>query len=263
MSAASSPDVLARVGELLRAGRSFAICTVVRPQSDAGYKVVLDAAGSVIASTAGTLLRAPAGAAFVDAVRQLLASGQSRIVAADGQEIFVDVCLPRPQLIIVGAVHIGMALCEMAARASFAVTVVDPRPALNNRERFPKAAGLRVGWPQDELPALRFEPASTYLAVLAHDEKFDDPSVTHGLREGLRYVGAIGSKRTQAARRERLASNGITAQQLARLHGPIGLDIGAQTPEEIAVAILSEMIAVRNERSGARLSERSEPHIHV
>lgn len=257
------PDILACAADLMRAGRSFAICTIVRPEPDAGRKFLLDSAGGLMAAATGSPLAGPADPAFLDTVRRLVASGQSKLVAAHGQEVFVDVCLPRPQLIIVGAVHIGMALCEMAALAGFAVTVVDPRVTLNTRERFPKAASLRAGWPQDELPSLRFEPASSYLAVLAHDEKFDDPSVAYGLREGLRYVGAIGSKKTQAARRARLAADGITPDQLARLHGPIGLDIGAQTPQEIAVAILSEMIAVRNERSGARLRERSEPHIHV
>jgi xanthine dehydrogenase accessory factor len=195
-------------------------------------------------------------------VRRQLTLGQSSIVTLGSEEVFIDACIPAPRLIIVGAVHIAVALCELAAGSGFEVTVIDPRAALNNRERFPKATALRVGWPEDELPQLRLDE-NTYVAVLTHDEKFDDPSVLCALPSAARYVGAIGSKKTQALRRERLLASGLSPEQVARLRGPIGLDIGAQTPAEIAVAILSEMIAAKYQRSGAPLRDRTEPHIHV
>lgn len=267
MTERSTTEVLAAVSDLLESGEAFAICTVVRPPAAAGGKLVISPERGVVAASAGQGVAAesvPAESvqAVLEAVRRQLALGQSKILEIGSQEVFVDVIIPNSRLVIVGAVHIAAALCEMATLSGFEVTVIDPRPALNNRERFPKAKALRVGWPEDELPQLRLDD-NTYIAILTHDEKFDDPTILYALPLPLRYVGAIGSKKTQALRRERLQAAGLSQEQIARLRGPIGLDIGAQTPEEIAVAILSEMIAAKYQRAGAPLRDRSEPRIHV
>src|SRR5207302_7096009 len=116
------------------------------------------------------------GPQSVASIRDLLARGRSQVVALAEREVFVDAVAARSRLIVVGAVHIAAALCEFAAKAGFAVTVVDPRERLNNRDRFPQATRLAVGWPEDVLPELRFDD-DTYVAVLTHDEKFDDPTL--------------------------------------------------------------------------------------
>jgi xanthine dehydrogenase accessory factor len=243
---------------------AFADCTIVRGPEGVGLK------RRVFAIRGGGDARRPEGStgdakldASIDAAAAAaLVRGTARTETLGAHDVFVDPVLPDARLIIVGAVHIGMALCELASRAGFAVTVIDPRERLNNRERFPAARALMVGWPEDELPKLRFDE-NTYVAVLTHDEKFDDPTLDLVLRERVRYVGAIGSRKTQAMRRERLAAAGFARERIDALHAPIGLDLGAQSPEEIAVSILAEMIAAKHDRSGMKLKDRSEQHIHV
>ncbi len=176
-------------------------------------------------------------------------------------EVFVDPQMAEPSLLIVGAVHIAIALCAFATRAGFAVTVIDPRERLNSAERFPSARERIVDWPEDALPKLTIDD-HTYVAVLTHDDKFDDPTLDHVLRRSPRYVGAIGSRKTQALRRERLRAAGFDDRTLDTLHAPIGLDIGAQSPEEIAIAVLAEIIAAKYRHSGAPLKDRNAAHIH-
>ncbi|HME82508.1 MAG TPA: XdhC/CoxI family protein [Candidatus Eremiobacteraceae bacterium] len=237
--------------------RPLVLATVVRGPSHVGAKRTVDA----LTATGST--GAPGLDAGIDELaRAALARGTAKTAAVGAHEVFVVPLLPDPRLIIVGAVHIAAALCELAARSGFAVTVVDPRERLNNRERFPSARRLVIGWPEDELPAL--EPdENTYVAVLTHDEKFDDPTLAYVLRRPVRYVGAIGSRKTQAARRARLERDGFPAAVIDAVHAPIGLDIGAQSPEEIAVAILAEMIAAKYDRTGMKLKDRAEERIHA
>jgi xanthine dehydrogenase accessory factor len=238
--------------------RAFAICTIVRGPRGVGEKIVAYADGSASAQ----LRDAKTHATVIDATRELIAKGQSKTVPAEGYDVFIDVSIPQPHLILVGAVHIAMSLCQMAVQAGFAVSVIDPRPTLCNRERFPLATTLIVDWPDDALPGLALDENS-YVAVLTHDEKFDDPTLLRVLPSRARYVGAIGSKKTQAQRRTRLLEAGVPAEAVERLRGPIGLDIGAQSPEEIAVAILAEIIATKYHRSGTPLRDRIDPHIHA
>jgi len=188
-------------------------------------------------------------------------SGASRVRSIGPYEVFIDPQVPESRLVIIGAVHIAVALCAFASRAGFSVTVVEPRERLNNAERFPDASSNIVEWPQDALPALRIDENS-YIAVLTHDEKFDDPTLDFALRRDTRYVDAIGSKKTQALRRRRLIDAGIASDAIDRLHAPIGLYIGAQTPEEIAIAILSEIIAAKYSHTGAPLKDRADERIH-
>jgi len=234
-----------------------ALCTVVRGPDLIGGKLVVAADGTPRTALGGAGLSTAIGRA----ARELIEQGRCGVVRQGEYEIFVDVSIPSPQAILVGAVHIAVALCRMAAQAGFAVTVIDPRPLLCNRERFPDAKELLVQWPDEALAGLDLDE-NAYIAVLTHDEKFDDPTLLRTLPSKSRYVGAIGSRKTQAARRERLREAGVPAEAIERLHGPIGLDIGARSPEEIAVAILAEMIAAKYRHGGVPLRDRVEPRIH-
>ena len=237
------------------------LCTIVAGPDRVGERAQATSRGDGRLQLRGGFGDAALDAQLVEAAQSGLRSQASRVHTVGAYEVFVDPQMPQPRLVIVGAVHIATALCEFASRAGFSVTVVDPRERLNNRERFPSAAQLVVGWPQDELGSLRFDD-NTYVAVLTHDEKFDDPTLDLVLRGAVRYVGAIGSKKTQSLRRQRLIDAGIPLDAIDALHAPIGLDIGAETPEEIALAILSEMIAAKYRHSGAPLKDRHAHHIH-
>ncbi|HYY88126.1 MAG TPA: XdhC/CoxI family protein [Chloroflexota bacterium] len=160
--------------------------------------------------------------------------------------VFVDTYPAAPTIVIFGGVHIGVALCHLAkAVGGWRVVVVDARGVWATPERFPEADEIRVEHADDYLAAHPIG-SNAYIAVLSHDPKLDDPALIGALKSPARFVGAIGSPKTQTSRRERLKRAGLTDAQIGRLHGPIGLDIEAQTPEEIAVAILGQMIAAKN-----------------
>lgn len=237
------------------------LCTVVAGPDRVGQRLRAVLADDEEWRLDGSLGTPEADAVLLENARNAAKSGASRVRAVGAYQVFVDPQLPESRLIIVGAVHIAVALCAHAARSGFTVTVVDPRERLNNAERFPDAAALVVEWPDDALPALRIDEHS-YVAVLTHDEKFDDPTLDYALRRDTRYVGAIGSKKTHALRRQRLIDAGIPLAAIDRLHAPIGLDIGAESPEEIAIAILAEMIATKYSHDGAPLKDRAHAHIH-
>ncbi len=178
---------------------------------------------------------------------------ESRAYDVNGAEVtvLIETFPPPAHLIIVGAVHTGIPLATCAKQLGFRVTVVDPRAAFATPERFPHADELIVEWPDEALPRLRLD-RSTYVVVLTHDPKLDDPAVRTALAHPVRYVGAIGSAKTQAKRREKLRDDGVAEADLQRIHGPVGLALGSKTPGEIAISILAEMIAVRRgQRDGA------------
>lgn len=237
------------------------LCTIVRGPSRIGERFCVTLRDGREPSLEGDATGA-FRAGLIEAAAGSVAARSAQVVAIGAHHVFIDPQFAPSPLIIVGAVHIAVALCTAAADAGFSVTIVDPRERLCNRERFPAADRLIVGWPEDELPKLGID-AQTSVAVLTHDEKFDDPTLDFVLRRDVRYVGAIGSKKTQALRRARLIDAGIAPAAIDRLRAPIGLDIGANTPEEIAIAILAEMIAAKYDRSGAPLRDRAAPHIHV
>ncbi len=177
---------------------------------------------------------------------ETLAAGESRRVKVNEDvEVFAEAILPPPTVIAVGGVHITIALMVLAKTLGYRTVVIDPRSAFGNETRFPHADRLIQKWPQDafhEIPITR----STAIAMLTHDPKLDDPALKIALPSEAFYVGALGSKTTQAKRRQRLLDEGLTEEQLNRLHGPIGLEIGAGTPEEIAMSIMAEIVAARN-----------------
>ena len=205
-----------------------------------------------------------AGAAAVPeelaaAARRRIAEGTSGTVAlADGQQWFVEAFAARPRLVIVGAVQVAIPLVTLASTLGYETVVVDGREAFLNRERFPHADRLELGWPDEVADRIGLGPADA-VAVLSHDVKFDEPAIVTALRLGCRYVGAVGSRKTQADRRARLLAAGVTEAELARLHGPIGLDLGGRAPAETALAIMSQVVAARYGASGGPLRPHAEP----
>jgi len=193
----------------------------------------------------------PLARAALEAARRALDAGRSERTRAGEWDLFVDVLTPVPTLVIVGGVHIAVALVTLARAMGYRSVVVDPRPTFANRERFPHADRLESAWPDEALAGLPLT-ASTAVAVLTHDPKLDDPALRTALPSAAFYVGALGSQKTQARRRQRLLEAGLTESQLDRLHAPIGLDLGGRSPEEIALAVMAEVVAARNGRPPAR-----------
>jgi len=185
-------------------------------------------------------------AAIVSAARRAIDIGKSETVEIGGQKIFLNVYVPPQRLIIVGAVHIAQSLAPMATMIDFDVTVVDPRGAWATTQRFP---GVKVikDWADEAFQEMGLD-ASTAVVTLTHDPKLDDPALESALKSDAFYIGALGSRRTHAKRKERLAEVGITDEMFARVHGPVGLNIGAKSPAEIAVSILGQIIEVRARR---------------
>ncbi|MDR2838234.1 MAG: XdhC family protein [Azonexus sp.] len=180
------------------------------------------------------------------ALRERWVSGQSGPLDADG-DIFARVYVPAPRLLIVGAVHIAQALAPMAALAGYAVTLIDPRRAFASAERFPDAV-ISDEWPDEAMTRL-MPDAQTAVVALTHDPKLDDPALAVALNSPAFYIGALGSTRTHEKRLARLRELGLE-KQLARIHAPVGLDLGGRYPSEIAVAILAEIIRVRYKGNG-------------
>lgn len=174
----------------------------------------------------------------------------SRVVEIGGAEVFIHAFSPPLRLIIVGAVHIAQPLARMAALAGHGVTVVDPRRSFAEAERFPGIA-VSSEWPDDALEALAPD-RRTAVVTLTHDPKLDDPALAVALRSPAYYIGALGSRKTHAARLQRLAALGFDGVSLARIHGPVGLDIGALSPAEIALSIMAQIVQARRGSKTAR-----------
>lgn len=190
--------------------------------------------------------------AIATAANDLLAAGhsESRTLPLPGGEtceVFFGVYPSPPTLIIIGAGHVTLPLVRIAKVLDYHVIVVDPREAFATPERLRDADQVLLEWPDDALAHLPMTSA-TAVAVLTHDDKFDVPALQAALSKPVSYVGAIGSRGTRERRDERLRAVGVTDEQIARIHGPIGLDLGARTPEEIALAIMAEVVATRNGR---------------
>jgi xanthine dehydrogenase accessory factor len=182
----------------------------------------------------------PVGGELGDAIARAFRTGLSGSVEADGKKLFLNAHLPSPRLIVIGAVHISQALAPMAGIAGYPVEIVDPRTAFATAERFPGVT-LHAEWPQDVLERRPLD-GYTALAAVTHDPKIDDFALKAALDAGCFYVGALGSRKTHARRVERLLGLGATSAEIERIHAPIGLDIGAASPAEIAVAVLAQVI---------------------
>lgn len=206
-----------------------------------GQKLVLTAEGERFVSAG---MAAPVYEALVAVAHNALTTGVSRQVQAGELELFVDVVLPRPRLLIVGGSHIAVALKDLAQVLGFRVVLIDPREAFASSERFPNVDAIIHAYPDEAFARLGLN-TNDYVVILTHDPKIDDPALQAVLPAPVPYVGVLSSRRTHEKRVERLTQAGVSPDLLARIAIPIGLDIGAQTPEEIALAILAEIVAVR------------------
>jgi xanthine dehydrogenase accessory factor len=191
--------------------------------------------------------------------RRLLPEGGTRALTLawrDGEAtLYLEAFPPPLRLFIVGATHTAIPLCRIAKQLGFRVTVIDPRGAFATRERFPEADELVRAWPGEALDGVALD-AYAYVVTLSHDPKFDLPTLAHVLRSEARYIGAMGSRGTHEGRKAQLREQGFSEAELARIRAPVGLDLGGRSPEEIALAIAAEMLAVRYGREGRALAER-------
>lgn len=228
------------LNKLIAENKPAAIATVVSGQK-AGTKMLVFggamAAGSIHPDI-DSLISADAW--------ELLSEGRSEIrtytASGEALEVFLETFPPPLRLVIVGAVHVAIPLHRIGKMLGYHVTVVDARGVLATAKRFPMADRLMVEWPDDAMNSLGLD-SSTSVVVLTHDPKFDIPALITALNSPARYVGAIGSRSTHRQRLDTLRGESATEEQLARIHAPIGLDIGAQTPAEIALAIMAEIVA--------------------
>jgi len=191
----------------------------------------------------------------VEAAEELIWAERSEAREAGDSTLFVDVVAPAPRLVVFGAVDYAAALCRLAKAAGWRPFVCDPRSQFATAERFPDAEEVIAAWPDDAFARLGGIDRATYIAILTHDPKLDDAALSLALRSDAPYVGAMGSRRAQAQRRERLLAAGVEEELLDRIAAPIGLDLGAVSPEETALSIMAEVVAVRNGRDGGRLSQ--------
>ncbi len=219
--------------------------------------LVVDEAGRLSRSLGDPTVEA----AIVAAALEALDRGRSTTIAVAGRQYFVEAFPLRPRLVVVGAVEVGRSLVRLARELGYETVVVDGRPAFATPERFPDVDRLVVGWPDEVADEIGLGPNDA-VAILSHDPKFDEPAIVEALRRGCRYVGAVGSRKTQADRRARLLAAGVSEADLARLRGPIGLDLGGRDPAETALAILAEIVAARRGGSGRPMVEttRAKPN---
>jgi len=233
------------------------VATIIRgPDEILGREILVHEDGNVT----GTL-----GSEWDDAALKLandvLSNGISqRVLVNENVELFFEAILPSPVLIIVGGVHIAVSLTALAKALGFRTIVIDPRKAWGNKERFPHVDQIIQAWPDVAFEQVKVT-RSTAIAMLTHDPKLDDPALKIALNSPAFYVGALGSKSTHAKRRERLLGDGLSESQLSRLHAPIGLDIGAQSPEEIALAIMAEVVHAHRKQN--QLSVKREADLHL
>jgi xanthine dehydrogenase accessory factor len=248
--------------EQLGQEKGVALATVVQGPDYVGAKLIIYPGKR----TAGTLGDAALDAAVLVDAEPAIWTGEAvtRTYAIESAiehvtgtrhfDVFIEGFPPPPTLVIVGAGHIAIPLTTFAKTLNYRVVVVDARAAFATRERFPHADELIVRWPDEVLQEMDLNP-STSVAVLTHDPKFDEPALKVVLARQVGYVGAIGSRKTGEERSVRLKQQGLTGEQIAHIHGPIGLNIGAQSPEEVALAIMAEIVATRHGKDRAVASD--------
>ena len=245
-------SLVERLSSLAASGDSGVLFTVIDGDR-AGAKVLVLEGGETI------------GAGPDEAVRQaeeVMRGGRNRLLVLEGgARVFAEVYGPPPRLLVYGAVDTAEALCKGAKLLGWTAVVADARAAFATPERIPSADELIVAWPEDAFAQVQPDNR-TAIVVLTHDDKFDEPALLAALASDAFYIGALGSRRNQERRRERLLEAGVPAEDLERIMGPCGLDVGADTPEETAFSILGEILAVRAGREGGFL-KRAKQRIHV
>jgi len=245
------------VRRALEEDRPAALCVALEPEPLRGRRLAVLGDGCRVGGIDGELDAAAAAAAA-----PLLADGGSRVVETVWRgrpaRLFVEAFRRPLRLFIVGATHTAIPLCRMASLLGYRVHVVDARSIFATKERFPEAEEVLRAWPDEVLTPAALD-GDAHVVTLTHDPKFDLPALAQALRSRATYIGALGSRVTHRRRLERLREQGFDDAQLARIRTPVGLDIGARTPEEIALCILAEMVAVRCGRDGRPLTERRAP----
>ncbi len=239
--------------DIARADGRAALVTAVRGPH-AGSRLLVRADGTTEGGLDGAELEAEALAH----ARELIWIEQSQMRG----DLFIDVTAPAPRLLIFGAVEHANHLSHLARVTGWRPYVIDPRAAFATPERFPDALRVVVAWPHSALEQLGGLDPATYVAVLTHDPKIDDEVLTLALAAEPAYIGAMGSKRAQDSRRERLLAAGVQEADLTRISAPVGLDLGALSSEEVALSIMAEVVAVRHGRAGGRLRDRRGGAIH-
>ncbi|HET7479033.1 MAG TPA: XdhC/CoxI family protein [Rubrobacteraceae bacterium] len=256
-------DLLSRWHAALAEQSPVAIATIIEGPG-LGAKVLVSPEDHV-----GTMGNADLEKAVVETARGMLEGGKTGTThfGPRGQRrmedvaVFIQSFAPPPKMYVFGAIDFASAVARVGKFMGYRVIVCDARPVFATRERFPSADEVVVAWPDEFLKTAEVDKRSV-ICVLTHDPKFDVPVLKAALETDAGYIGAMGSRRTHDNRTARLKEEGVTEEQLARISSPIGLDIGARTPEQTAVAIAAEVIALHTGHSGGRLAERSGP-IHV
>ena len=241
-------SLFAQLKEYLDADQLCALATVIHSPAAAGAKLLVLPDGSA----QGEIVE-PLRAVVIARAQELMRSETSETIDSGDTKVFIEVYAPAPALIIFGAVHTAVPLSLFAWTLGFRVVIVDGRAKFADPARFPQADQVLHAWPEDAIPKLRFD-ASTYVTVLTHDPKFDLPAIKLLVYTHARYIGAMGSKKTRQDHFEQLRADGVPEELLRRVYGPIGLNLGAVTPEEMALAIMAEIVAVRYNRDAASLS---------
>lgn len=243
-----SEEFLREVRQRVEREEAAVVVTVVASPTGVGQRMLIYPDGTSRGTLGSSALDQRAK---TDYREQLLKSESKTIEYSDVDGVagdtlvFYDVYPAPDRLLVFGGVHVAVPLVELAKTLGFRTTVIDARGQWATRERFPNADEIVVSYADEYLDTARLD-LSTYVVVLTHDPKLDDPAIVRAVQQDVRYIGAIGSRRTHAGRIERLKAAGIADEQIAKIHAPIGLDIRARNPEEIALSILGEMIAAKN-----------------
>jgi xanthine dehydrogenase accessory factor len=229
-----------------------AVRLAISEERPAAFATVVegDLIGSYIAlihpdQVIGTLGSVELDSAVMDALHRALADGSASAIEVDNQRIYVEAQLPPPHMVIIGAVHTAIPLIGFATILGYKTTVIDARGTFATEERFPHVDRMIEAWPDEGLSQVVLHPGVAAV-VLAHDPKFEDPAMEVLLKSDVGYIGAIGSRATSLERLDRLRGMGFSDADLGRIHGPVGLNLGGKSPEEIALSIVAEIIAVRN-----------------
>jgi xanthine dehydrogenase accessory factor len=244
-------DLQATFTELAQSGMRAALVTVLGGGSELGARMLVRES----AKPQGTLGDPDLDAAALTLARDALWSERSELHELHSAKVFIDVAAPPPRLIVVGAVDFAAQLAEVARMSGWRPFVIDPRARFATTARFPAAERVIVAWPQEGLAQLDPIDPATAIAVLTHDPKLDDAALIAALDSDASYIGAMGSRRAQERRRERLLNAGTDLARLERVSAPIGLDIGALSAAETALSIMAEIVALKHGRAGGRLIE--------
>ena len=222
-----------------------------------GEKTVLDSAGNVADGSLPEEIRD----SVVEDAMTLMDHEQHRSMSYGEHAVFIESLAPPQELLIFGAVHVAQSLASFGAQMGYRVTVIDSRAAFATEDRFPMASRVLVGWPGDLMDQLSFD-RRTWVVILSHDKRHEDPVLEAALKSEVRYIGAMGSRRTHDLRMDRLRDTGFSEEDLGRVYGPVGLDIGGESPQEVAVSILAEMTLVRYGAGSGMSLKGTEGRVH-